>query len=92
MHQPDMFQVIQAAAAGGHFGSHPLADAPLFAERRAERSDDIEIADDVDQFSVHRGGLPRILAVALCPLPGQIENESHPARAQSPAMCRPGPG
>ena len=65
MHEPDMLQVIEAAAAGGHFAFHLVADPPLFAEGRTEGPHDIEVADDVDQFAVDAGGFPRIFAVTL---------------------------
>ena len=85
-----MFQIVQAAPARGHLDPHPLVNPPLFSERRAECSDDVEIADDIDKFPVHRGGLSRIFVVALRPPPGEMENDR--AEHQSDAQQRPRQG
>ena len=75
MDQPQPLQVDQAGAARAHLDADRGADAPLLAERGAERAHHAHVADHVDQFAVHRRRLAGEAAMQRRAAAREIEHQ-----------------
>ena len=80
MDQPQMLQIDQAAAAGAHLDADRVGDAPLLPQRRAERAHHRHVADHVDQFAIHRGGLGGEVCDAAACRAGRDRTPARPAQ------------